>query len=39
MCIECGCGENSIGSMVGMSSVNVMDVSNGQMAEGMVDLD
>jgi hypothetical protein len=50
MCTQCGCGMNSVGSTSGMVSVNMMDVSNGQMeiaeessqhemAEGMVDPD
>lgn len=48
MCVECGC--KSVGSEAGMSSVNMMDVSNGmneraeesaahEAAEGMVDPD
>ena len=48
MCVECGC--ESVGSQTGMSSINMMDVSNGmneraeesaahEAAEGMVDPD
>lgn len=48
MCVECGC--ESVGSQMGMSSINMMDVSNGmneraeesaahESAEGMVDPD
>lgn len=31
MCVQCGCGTNSVGSTSGMMSINTIDVSNGQM--------
>ena len=50
MCMDCGCGTNSVGTTSGMMSVQMIDVSNGkmesveesaahEMAEGMVDPD
>jgi hypothetical protein len=34
MCIECGCGMDSVGSMIGMTSVNITD-STSQGAAGL----
>lgn len=33
MCIECGCGENSVGSMSGMASIEMEESSQHEMSE------
>jgi hypothetical protein len=30
MCNQCGCGMDTVGSHIGMASVNIDDVSDGQ---------
>jgi hypothetical protein len=39
MCIQCGCGSDSIGSMIGMIGIEIEESSTHEMSEGMVDPD